>query len=617
MDSFQFYPTPADLAARMIAKFTTSPVSRDARVLEPSAGDGALARALVEAAKLERERIMAEHGRNCYYRLDPVKVDFIEIDMRRHDALRSISDVRGEVIGLDFLQFRGSLAPYTHVLGNPPFADGVHHLLRAWDGLFAGELVFLLNAETVRNPFSKERRRLVDLIDQHGDVEFVQDAFLGLGVEREANVEVAIVHLTKTVDLQHDVIGSILDGLDDDALHDTGGAGVAAGIHANQLAIAGDVIERTARVFDLAVRAMRETVVAQVRSGYFARLVGETMAQRNAEEAADKSLDMVQAIRDGIAKGYTDLKDRAWAEVLRSSKVSAKLSAKAQQRLESDFERIKRLDFSVSNVYAFLIGLVESQGEINLQMMLDTFDEITKYHTDNTVWYCGWKSNDKHRTAGMRLKTTRFILPGFGSNWSGDTLDYGALQRLHDFDKVFALLDGKRVESVHGLADVFQSSAAILAGGERLASDYFEVRWYPKAGTVHFFARQRDLIDRLNRIVGRHREWLPPQDDLVSKDFWVAFDQAEKFCGDVVKVAREAVGDNRWRDPLSAATAPQWADEDEVQSARDALGDACLKVAESRGLHPLAAIEAPCAQGSLRLVVDAAPRAQLPLLEAA
>lgn len=606
MDSFQFYPTPASLAARMIAKFKTSPTGRDARVLEPSAGDGALARALVDAAKAERDRILAEAsgGRRYYYSLEPVAVDFIEIDMARHDGLRNITDVRGDVIGLDFLQFRGSLAPYTHVLMNPPFADGVHHALKAWDGLFAGEIVCLLNAETVHNPFSKERQRLVSLIEQHGDVEFVQDAFQGPGVDRQANVEVAIVHLTKVVDLQRDVIGNVLDELADDELHDTGGASMAAGIDTNALAIAGDVIERTARVFDLAVRSMRETVVAQVRSGYYARLIGATMAQRNDAAASDKDVDLVQEIREGIATRYAELKDRAWTEVLRSSKVSAKLSAKAQQRLESDFARIKRLDFSVANVYAFLIGLIESQGEINLQMMLDCFDEIVKYHSDNAAWYCGWKSNDKHRTAGMRIKTTRFILPGFGTRWSGEgSLGYAELQRLHDFDKVFALLDGKQVDSVFGLSNLFERDGASLAGGQRLGSAYFEARWHPKVGTIHFFAKRKDLVDRLNRIVGRHRQWLPPQDDLVSRDFWVAYDQAEKFGGAVIQKARQALAPRSWRDPIDAAAGPAWADKDDVRQAQQALSEACLSVAEQHGLHPLAAIEAP--------------REQLPLLEAA
>jgi hypothetical protein len=86
---------------------------------------------------------------------------------------------------------------------------------------------------------------------------------------------------------------------------------------------------------------------------------------------------------------------------------------------------------------------VESQGKIQIDMACDVFDLITKYHTDNTVFYKGWKSNDKHRTCGMQVKTTRFILPGHQTESWQSNVSWGSEQLLLDFDKVFAMLDGK------------------------------------------------------------------------------------------------------------------------------------------------------------------------------
>lgn len=328
------------------------------------------------------------------------------------------------------------------------------------------------------------------------------------------------------------------------------------------------------------------------------------MAQRNGDVPADKPEEMSKAIREGIAKGYDDLKDRAWSEVLRSTKVSSKLSSKAQQRLEADFERIKRLDFSASNVYSFLIGLIESQGDMHLQMACDCFDEITKYHEDNAVWYMGWKSNDRHRTAGRRIKMTRFILPGFSSRWSNKSLEYGAVQRLQDFDKVFEVLDGKVVGSSYGLADLFTRCGKTLADGERLASDYFEVRWYPGRGTVHFFPKRKDLIDRLNRLVGRARQWLPEREDMVSKDFWLAYERAEKFDSQIRREANKAHG-SRWGDPFWIAT--RGSSEDGASEAMDRIVQACVKVAQDNGLDPLKGIEQGAAtQQVLPLLLEAA-----------
>jgi hypothetical protein len=578
----------------MIAKFSADPFDRDARIMEPSAGDGALVRALVDASKAQHEAAIREQ--RYRWRRDDIKVDFIEIDLRKHDALKGLDGVKGEVIGLDFLQFQGSLAAYTHVLMNPPFAAGVHHVLKAWEGLYDGEIVALLNAETVKNPFSRERQRLARLIEDHGDVEFVQDAFKGEGVEREAYVEVAIVHLVKKADLQHDVIGDVLGTLQGDAMHETGGAGEFAGINGQELAIPGDVIMRTERAFKAAVAAMKEAVVADARADHYGRLVGKTMAQRNGEAPADKPEEMTKTIRQGIAKGYDDLKDRAWSEVLRSTKISDKLSSAAQRRLESDFQRIKRLDFSASNVYSFLLGLIESQGDMHLQMACDIFDSITS-DEENVVWYAGYsgtyKSNLLHRTAGRRIKMTRFILTGFESRWSDKSIGYGETQRLKDFDKVFEVLDGKVIGSSFGLADLFQRSSKTLAAGERLGSDYFEVRWYPGRGTIHFFPKRKDLIDRLNRVVGRARQWLPEREDLVSKDFWLAYEHAEKFQPEVDRHLGETPRSGRGDYWNASRDGNLNGDHEAIAQAQDHVAQACLKAAQDHGLDPLKGIEAP------------------------
>jgi len=55
------------------------------------------------------------------------------------------------VVGHDFLEFKMG-AIYSHIIMNPPFSQGAAHVLHAWHILYDGEIVALLNAETVRNP---------------------------------------------------------------------------------------------------------------------------------------------------------------------------------------------------------------------------------------------------------------------------------------------------------------------------------------------------------------------------------------------------------------------------------------------------------------------------------
>ena len=145
MDDLQFYPTPAALGARMIAKFHGDIFDENARIIEPSAGNGDLVQALV-AQKRSSHRARLERHRS-YWKCEEVAIDFIEIDMRKHAMLKSIDGVRGDVIGLDFLRFSGSLAAYRFVLMNPPFNAGAHHVLKALIDNDCGYFVWLAHRD--------------------------------------------------------------------------------------------------------------------------------------------------------------------------------------------------------------------------------------------------------------------------------------------------------------------------------------------------------------------------------------------------------------------------------------------------------------------------------------
>jgi hypothetical protein len=61
-----------------------------------------------------------------------------------------------------------------------------------------------------------------------------------------------------------------------------------------------------------------------------------------------------------------------------------------------------------------------------------------------------------------------------------------------------------------------------------MPSTYFDVRFYPGVGTIHFYPTNKAIIDRFNRLVGKERQWLPQDDTQASKAFWEQYDSAEK-----------------------------------------------------------------------------------------
>ena len=334
----QFYPTPPQLAARAWAKFKNT---KFVRILEPQAGYGDLALAY-------------PHWDSRY---GPSRIDCCEIDLGKHGVLHA----KGlNVVGIDFLQF-GTGAFYSHILCNPPFAEGAAHVLKAWDILWDGEIVAIVNAETVRNPFCRERLMLVRLIEQFGEVEFVAGAFSLAQAERKSDVEVALVYLRKQADIGHDIIGEVLDALRGDAAT---AASLGAGYQeAQALALPNSVIENSVRAFDAALRTLREAVFAEARASHYASLLGETMAVRNGGAGSGEAQDSIEAVQNELGSEDGELKDRALAGILRSTNVTSRLSSTAQKRVEAAFEQIKQLEFTVANIYGFLCGLRRTKAK--------------------------------------------------------------------------------------------------------------------------------------------------------------------------------------------------------------------------------------------------------------
>lgn len=176
MNFEQYYPTPAELGERL-AKLIEHP---QLPILEPSAGTGNLIEAFQKAHR--RAAWAEKYSTNDFH--------CVEINPERAATLKGNDFI---VIWDDFLTFN-PLMPYRTIIMNPPFHDGAKHLQHALNILAdGGELACILNAETIKNPFSNERKALIQELEDAEDytVEFVQSAFDG------TDVEVALIHVKK------------------------------------------------------------------------------------------------------------------------------------------------------------------------------------------------------------------------------------------------------------------------------------------------------------------------------------------------------------------------------------------------------------------------------------
>lgn len=536
---FQFYPTPRSLAAKAWAMFK----DRDfVRVLEPSAGEGDL---------ILGSPWMITALERGYHRGRQVPIDAIEIDMGKHAKLRAIEGT--SVVGVDFMEFQ-SCHNYSHIILNPPFSVGVTHVLKAWDGLLAGEVVAILNAETVRNPHSAERKRFLKLIELYGEVQFEEGAFVTEETRRQTKVEIALVYLRKRAQSNHEIVGDLIAQMRQED-EESAISQMAQDFTTHyDLAIPNSVIENLVLQFNVAVKAMKDSVYASVRSSYYANTFQAAIRKlrespEDAKQESRKSFDAAVAVRNGIATQYTELKEAAWATFLESTEVTSKLSSAARTRLQAEFEHVKKMEFTVTNLRGFIDGLMESQGELMMGMACDVFDLVSRFHSENVAFFRGWKSNDRHRTCGFRLKATRFVLPHNKPHQDAQYISCEAGRRLEDIDRVFAMLDGVEAPLV-SLSGLFDHQMGSLLAGERLHATYFSARYYAGIGTIHVYPSRPDLMDKLNVMVGRHRNWIPDSRAEAPDNFWEQFEKSEKFDREVRQAidqeARSSSGYSRY-----------------------------------------------------------------------
>jgi len=116
---YQFYETPVDLARRMV---NLANVREGDRVLEPSAGRGAILKILPEA-------------------VHPTAVEL-------NPAMTELHALAHEVRFCDFLKCNGKLGEFDRVVANPPFRNGqdVEHVRHMYDLVKLGGMVVTITS---------------------------------------------------------------------------------------------------------------------------------------------------------------------------------------------------------------------------------------------------------------------------------------------------------------------------------------------------------------------------------------------------------------------------------------------------------------------------------------
>ena len=457
-----FYPTPWYLINKMLSKIQLSKYNN---ILEPSVWKGDI----VDAIK----------SRNLYWRPN---IYWIEIEHQ----LRELCKDKCEIIGYDFLEFNNTMISFDLIIANFPFSNWVKHFLKAWSLLWKWEIVCLLNAETLKNPFSEERKLMKTIIkDNNWEVEYIENAFLD--AERKTSVEVALITISK----KQTEFDNIFKDFQEDFYNEF--ANLDWQMSQNEIIIWNDNIDHIIKLNQILKKESIKKVIANNKYNYYNNIFNKTLEQKGIKEITNDEVNL----RDNIKEDIFKFNQQCWAYFFRITPLKAKLTTKTYEQFIIQYQNSK-IDFTYENIQRVQDIIILSAWKIQEENYIEVFDYLTKHREDNRVHIEWWKTNSWYKL------NKRFITPyGAELSWNKTEIKwftYNFIWYLDNIDKVFCNLTWKNFNQIRKTRDWFENNSIC---------EFFEIKVYKK-WTVHFLVKEEylDNLKEFNLIVCKAKKWL-------------------------------------------------------------------------------------------------------------
>ena len=529
----EFYPTPKALVQKMLAGVDWKYIHT---ILEPSAGKG----------DILREIAPKEH--NYRYECSNFDVDCIEIDPNLRQILKyNFSEERKDIIrhkermleperfwneekrkyewtGLtesqkiekqeviqelqtffkngihivhgDFLTY----TPFKHydlIVMNPPFSNGDKHLLKALKMQEkGGNIICLLNAETIRNPYTETRKELVRLLNKHNAIiEFIENAFVS--AERRTGVEVALIKVAiEQVQEESDIYNRLKEAEEMEDFVDP---------NVTDLEVT-DYIKAAVNQFNIEVKAGLE-LIRQYKAlvPYMACSFEDTFYSKEPILQLKVGDDKTCSVNEFVKR----VRGKYWRALFANPKFIGKLTGKLQTEWWEKVDKMKDYDFSEFNI-ATIHAEMNAQIKTGIEEeIIAMFDRLTAEHhwypecEKNRHYYDGWATNKAHKIG------KKVIIPCYGvfDSWDGKPRTYEARKVLEDIERILNFLDGNMTADVNSESFIKWNFERGIT--KNIQQKFYTVTFYKK-GTVHITFTCPELIERFNIYAAQYKGWLPP-----------------------------------------------------------------------------------------------------------
>jgi len=465
--------------------------------LEPEAGQGHIADGIVEKFKANHPRYF---GTDFKWN-EHLDIDTVEIESN----LRHILKGKGyRVVHDDFFTFE-TFKRYQAIIMNPPFSSGDKHLLKALDIQKNGGLIrCILNAETIRNPFSNTRKDLVRQLDElNAEIEFIENAFVD--AERKTGVEIALIKVNIPEAERQSII---MDGLRKEEVYkinqDVAGTIVEADFLKQIVAQYNFEIQAGLKLLEeyfvmkpFVMQSLKNDAVCSGTPAIFVGIGDED--SRHSFNDWQKPNNYIKLIRF-----------KYWDALFQSDMFSKIFTSNLRHEYYEKIQELQNYDFSFYNIYTIKAEMIKGMCKSIEGTILALFEEFSnKYHyyddtSKNIHYYNGWKTNSAWKI------NKRVIIPRMNAfdDWSGKfQANYLIKDKLMDIEKVFDYLDGGR--SNHVDLEATLKRAQEIGQTTKIKLKYFLITFYKK-GTAHIEFINLDLLKKFNLFGSQRKGWLPP-----------------------------------------------------------------------------------------------------------
>lgn len=426
----EFYPTPQHIVQKMVTPYMERTQGLgNMQILEPSAGSGAILDCITK------------NGGLTYKRADKSNVYAIE----KNTELQYVLQGKGyKIISDDFLAYK-PLHSFDLIVMNPPFSNGDEHLLHAWEIMHTGDIVCLLNAETLLNQYTQRRQLLGKIVQEHGSVEMLGNCFAE--ASRKTNVNVALVRLHKE---QQDERWRIdfdssakVDGTPDFAEAVANSSALAINDKIGSYLHAWDSAQQAAIDFIKAYKKLNFYVTAFMPSDGVAKMVGEQLGHLKGTGTSDADM------RAAYNTFLNTAKSKAWREIISNLGMDKYMTANLRKTFDQFCEVQGAYELNRENIMKLVQFVCLNTGTIMKQAVADVYDMFLRFYKGNNAIEEGWKTNNQFKV------NKKVILPYFVDvNWGACyRANWNRFDEYRDIDKVMCYLTGIPYEEMDTLND--------------------------------------------------------------------------------------------------------------------------------------------------------------------